>query len=243
MGMSRRALVVSGTRGAEILREARALVLRDGLDGLTLRKLARELGIRAPSLYRYFRSKEDLLGALQQESLRAGAQWMDANARAWEEHQGRSRKRQALAGLLGTVAGAISMPPEHAELLAYSNTPRALLGEGQLAAVGQALDDLLSGPRARLRRARDLGALAPGDAVGRTIELWLVVQGASTCARFAHFLPGWPPGDEVAHEAARSLLLGWGASKRVLLAVQRPPLEAVSAGGAGSPRGTVRPPT
>ncbi len=44
-----------------VLKAALALVDRDGLDGLTMRKLGAELGVEAMSLYRYVTSKSDLL--------------------------------------------------------------------------------------------------------------------------------------------------------------------------------------
>src|SRR5437016_5544598 len=45
----------------EIRRHARALLVRQGRDAVTLRAIARELGITAPALYRYYDSRGDLL--------------------------------------------------------------------------------------------------------------------------------------------------------------------------------------
>jgi AcrR family transcriptional regulator len=49
---------------AEILAMAWTVAEREGIAGLTLRGLARELGIRQPSLYEYFDSKNALYDAL-----------------------------------------------------------------------------------------------------------------------------------------------------------------------------------
>ncbi|MEW9529416.1 TetR/AcrR family transcriptional regulator C-terminal domain-containing protein [Microbispora sp. NPDC049125] len=49
---------------AVVVREALALLDQVGLDGLSLRRLAEELGVRAPALYRHFSGKEDLLRAM-----------------------------------------------------------------------------------------------------------------------------------------------------------------------------------
>ena len=54
---------------AEIKDTARALLVEDGPDALTLRAIAREMGMTAPALYRYFASHEDLVGALCQDLL------------------------------------------------------------------------------------------------------------------------------------------------------------------------------
>jgi AcrR family transcriptional regulator len=46
---------------------ARTLAERDGLEALTLRRLAGELGIQAPSLYKHFPDKAALLAAIAAE--------------------------------------------------------------------------------------------------------------------------------------------------------------------------------
>lgn len=54
---------------AEIKGTARRLLVRDGPEALTLRAIAREMGMTAPALYRYFDSHEDLVGAVCQDVL------------------------------------------------------------------------------------------------------------------------------------------------------------------------------
>jgi AcrR family transcriptional regulator len=48
----------------EIKDTARGLLVAEGPDGLSLRAIAREMGMTAPALYRYFPSREDLVVAL-----------------------------------------------------------------------------------------------------------------------------------------------------------------------------------
>jgi AcrR family transcriptional regulator len=45
----------------EIKMTARQVLVRQGVDGLALRAVAREMGMTAPALYRYFDSREDLV--------------------------------------------------------------------------------------------------------------------------------------------------------------------------------------
>ena len=45
----------------EILDTARRVLVEQGADGLALRAIAREMGMTAPGLYRYFTSREDLV--------------------------------------------------------------------------------------------------------------------------------------------------------------------------------------
>jgi AcrR family transcriptional regulator len=46
----------------EIKQTARRLLVSDGPEAVTLRAIAREMGMTAPALYRYFGSREDLIG-------------------------------------------------------------------------------------------------------------------------------------------------------------------------------------
>jgi AcrR family transcriptional regulator len=48
----------------EIKDSARRTLVRSGVDGLSLRAIARDMGITAPALYRYFPGREELLTAL-----------------------------------------------------------------------------------------------------------------------------------------------------------------------------------
>ncbi|GGP38620.1 TetR/AcrR family transcriptional regulator [Saccharothrix coeruleofusca] len=54
----------------DIRRQARALLVAHGRDAVTLRAIARELGITAPALYRYYDSREDLLNHLCEDICR-----------------------------------------------------------------------------------------------------------------------------------------------------------------------------
>jgi len=53
------------TTGLEIRRTARELLVEHGQEAVTLRAIARRLGITAPALYRYYGSRDDLVGHLR----------------------------------------------------------------------------------------------------------------------------------------------------------------------------------
>lgn len=57
------------SRRDEIVDVAQRVLESDGPDGLTMRRLAAELGIQAPSLYKHLRSKDDIEALLQQRAL------------------------------------------------------------------------------------------------------------------------------------------------------------------------------
>lgn len=58
--LSRRDRLRAATKD-EIIQTARRLLVRDGTEAVSLRAIAREMGMTAPGLYRYFTSREELL--------------------------------------------------------------------------------------------------------------------------------------------------------------------------------------
>lgn len=61
---------------SKILAHACELYLTDGLDGFSMRKLARRLGVTAPALYRHFSSREEVIVAIVGESHRILGQYL-----------------------------------------------------------------------------------------------------------------------------------------------------------------------
>jgi len=57
------------SRRDEILDVAAALVEEEGPDALTMRELAARMGIRAPSLYKHVRDKDDIVAGVQERAL------------------------------------------------------------------------------------------------------------------------------------------------------------------------------
>lgn len=60
-------------RREQILDLAEAVLEGEGLDALTMRRLADDAGMQAPSLYKHWRDKDALLAALQERALLAFA--------------------------------------------------------------------------------------------------------------------------------------------------------------------------
>jgi AcrR family transcriptional regulator len=60
-----------GARTEAAIREAAvALIARHGFEGVSMRRLAEEVGVQAGALYRYFPTKQDLLASMMREHLR-----------------------------------------------------------------------------------------------------------------------------------------------------------------------------
>ncbi|WP_067689392.1 TetR/AcrR family transcriptional regulator [Nocardia jejuensis] len=67
MSDTRRRGRIPAVSDADIRRVARSLLVEQGLDAITLRAIARELGITAPALYRYYESRECLVSAVRSD--------------------------------------------------------------------------------------------------------------------------------------------------------------------------------
>jgi TetR/AcrR family transcriptional regulator, tetracycline repressor protein len=166
----------------DIVAAAMALLDEDGLAGLTLRRLAGRLGIRAPTLYWHVRDKRELLDlmadAIMNEAL-AGWREPQPGQPWWEWLAQRARAQRA--GLLAHRDGALvvsgnrptaqSLPGIELQLraLAAAGFPpaEALLALLDLSAyvLGEALDTQAEADRGMQQPAPDTGreqALAAG---------------------------------------------------------------------------------
>lgn len=60
---------VRSNRAAQIIAAARRILEDEGLDALTMRRLATDVGMQAPSLYKHFATKRAVEGALIEQGL------------------------------------------------------------------------------------------------------------------------------------------------------------------------------
>src|SRR5688572_30786489 len=152
---------VSEQRG-RILTCACELYLEDGLDGFSMRKLARSLGVTAPALYRHYESKERVLLDVVGEGYQTMIQYLH---RALLGRTAEDRFRLAGEGYLDF---ALEHPRYYevlfmgVELLAVDVVRDETREQG--CAVGQFWND-------RVREAIDAGLLIPIDpeAIGTTL--------------------------------------------------------------------------
>lgn len=100
---------------ARILEEAGRMIAQEGYEALSLAKLAGALGIKAPSLYKHFASKGDLLRALNA----ATAQQL---SQALVKAAGTAAGESALLAI-GRAYRQFAHSQPHAYFLAYGRTP------------------------------------------------------------------------------------------------------------------------
>jgi len=153
---------------SKILSAACELYLAEGLDGFSMRKLGRKVGVTAPALYRHFASREDVLLALVSESHRVLGQYL------YRALTGRTPKeRMALAG-----EGYLDFALENPMLYDILHLSPSVLGvdvlpdavADQACATGQFWMD-------RVRENVDAGILRPCDPEELGVTLWAHAHG------------------------------------------------------------------
>ena len=118
----------------DIRRQARALLVEHGRDAVTLRAIARELGITAPALYRYYDSREDLLLKLADDICTDLARELDADLLGLPEDDVAA---QVYAVCRGFRRWALGHPQEFALVFASAD---AEIGSCEAAAAGRVGD-------------------------------------------------------------------------------------------------------
>jgi len=198
------------------------IVSREGLEGLTLQRLATETDYAVGAMYRYFRSKDALVAAMQCRVLESIDARL-ARAQSLVEHATSRATASEVLPLAQLVAAADlyrmlpSLDPAGFRLLGLTvGDPRELLSMEEGQSVMRATWPLLSRIARLFAFAADAGALRDGDASERAVVLWSALHGVLSLRKLARFdvVPIDP--DRLGRELTTSLLLGWGASPEVL---------------------------
>ncbi|MFE6964215.1 TetR/AcrR family transcriptional regulator [Agromyces sp. NPDC057679] len=159
---------------AQILSEARVVFGRRGYAEASLREIAGAVGIKTPSLYAHFPSKEALYEAVYAEVVVEHTAFFDELARA----SGELPPLERLGHLLGGIEAYYRDRPDLAEFSLRAAV--AEYGPG-----GQNLREIFLDSESTLadavRRAYDdgvaAGAFAPGDAEGFTALVFVIMDG------------------------------------------------------------------
>lgn len=203
----RRERLRAATR-AEIKAAALRRMAVEGAGALSLRAIARDMGLTAPALYRYYPSRDDLITALILDAYHAMADTLEAARDAWstEDHRGR-----ILASLLAYRDWAVAHPREfvliagtpipgyHAPaetLPAARRSMRLFLGLIERAWHGGALvlPPEYAHPPAELagrlaRFVEETGHDLPPAALQLTLVTWAKLTGLVSLELFGHFGP------------------------------------------------------
>jgi len=194
---------------ADLLAVARERLAAEGPAGLSLRAVARELGVASSAVYRYVASRDALLTALVIEAYeevgevceRALAEALEAGrtpAEAWLA-VGRAFRRYALEHrssfelVFGTPVPGYAAPPETVAAAArlwfvIARVCAAAAARGELDPVGPPPVKDLMDPEALAMAREHLGEeVALDDAlVARAVTLWVSLVGTTCAEVFGH---------------------------------------------------------
>jgi AcrR family transcriptional regulator len=200
----------------EIKEEARRQLAETGAPGLSLRAVARELGMVSSALYRYFPSRDELLTALIIDAYNAMGEVAEAAIAA-----DASPRVRWLAACHAIRGWALAQPHEYALIygspvpgyrapqatvgpasrvpLAFMSVLRDAVASGELAAGGDAmLGGALADQAAAIVAALTIapGAPAvPAEAVVRAVTAWTQLFGMISFELFGQFVGSFEPAD------------------------------------------------
>ncbi len=180
------------------------IVASDGLDALTVGRLAKAVGMTPGALYRYFPSKQAILSELNLRVITSWSQrFRSLHEKLDTEHAGPTPL--ALFGL--TFAALAEEQPDALALMALTIAdPRVLTPAAEPSHVPPMLE-LLGG----VARMLDTAGLSGDGASTRSARFVFSLLGVLQTAKLARFDPVFAP-SALAHGLIGELLVGWGAS-------------------------------
>ncbi len=200
-----------------ILDEAALLVEEGGLDQVAVKNLAARAGLSLGALYRHFGGVDDVVLALRERALRAWWTMMVArDAEIAARVADVAAPCAALVRVVGALASyrayALRAPQQHLLLDGLLSAPGEVFAPDVAARFEEVLRPVLAEVEGRFAAAVAAGALAPGDAVARTRVAWGVAMGLFHLQKRDRLEGPAAQSGVVFAEAARALLVGWGAA-------------------------------
>jgi AcrR family transcriptional regulator len=181
-----------------------AIVERDGVEALTMPRLAEEAGAAVGGLYRYFDSKDALLAGLQVRAADDLAAFLEERLRAEDEPLARIRVA------FGTWAAWADRSPALYRLIDASlSDPEVVLADDDARRVDDAVRPILRRCAGLLDAAAQAKELAPGDAELRALALWAALRGVRHLRKRDRLLPASLHADRVGEAVLDGLLAGW----------------------------------
>jgi AcrR family transcriptional regulator len=208
-----------------IVETALHLLETEGYEGLTIQRLAKELGYAVGALYRYFRSKDALLVALLHrvmdrigEDMQSGLAIVKQRAQspAGEPISRDEGLLRVLVCALAYVELAKRRPSEFGLISTLIGDPREFLKTDAAAPLVPMLIRLQLTLASALEDAVRAEALAAGESRDRAVILWAGMQGVIQLRKLGRFGVAGVELDRLVPITLETLLLGWGAEREQL---------------------------
>jgi AcrR family transcriptional regulator len=210
-------------RHRSYLAAAQAIVSEEGLDGLTMQRVADRLDCAVGTIYTYFPSKSALLAELQRSAIeRLTASYLvlrtDADrllAADEPSERVRALSRVVLTGRFW-AATTETFPQEARLMQALMTSSQDVMGVEDGARVLPAAARHLDLARVVVQEAQEVGALDDDDPWSRVVAWLAAVNGVVQVSRLAMWDADLLDGVRLAAGLGHDLALGWGADPREL---------------------------
>ncbi len=166
------------------LGEAMKIVVEEGMEGLTIGRLASRMKASIGAVYRYFPSKESLIVSLQELAIADFQAFLTERLGQLEGRLGseQSNGTRALARLMTAFQAYIDhaevSPRSHRLVDTFLSFPDVILSAAEALSINQRLvAPLLEVYKRLLGEATAAGVLEPGDDLQRTHLAWACVHG------------------------------------------------------------------
>lgn len=215
-------------RRKEYLDTAAHLVTTQGLDGLTMQAIAKEVGAAVGTIYTYFPSKSDLVSELQLIAIGVLTDAFDQAVANLDEFLDARELEPADLILTRLCAfGAYFMdvsetyPEEFHLQQILLNERREIVDMEDVQRVIPAAFELLGRPRRLLDEAVEHDLLRPGSALERVIIWVAALNGVSLLDNVARINPALFDTRRLVRGLTDGLLRGWGAPVEAVAAAEQ----------------------
>ena len=201
-----------------ILTVAQDLLIREGLDAVTVHRVARELDLTVGALYRYFPSKDALLGALVRAVMSEYAEALSST----HEHCLMQPHRETPEVHLIATLWSLVLTYEHLATQ-WSNRfrvitlmltdPRVLLPTEERQSAMRVAYGMLDQIEASLNALTDKGVFAPGPARDRAVMLWSSVHGVLQLKKIGQMDPIEIPASGLSARLTQTLFAAWSTDE------------------------------
>ena len=204
-----------------ILETAMTIVVEEGLERMTVHRLARELDLTVGALYRYFPSKDAIIAALERMAIvEVGQSLRDAAQEAKSGPRPDPPSAAALYDILVIAeayrAFTLQSPSRFQLISQILATPTHVLTDDQAERVMRPMMDLLGWIAEYFETAVRGNALAPGNAMERTTLFWSGLRAMVQTRKLARMQPETMAYTHLYRQMAGTLLLGWGAAPETI---------------------------
>ena len=230
-------------RHRSFLEEAKGIVAAEGLEALTMARLAARLDCAVGTAYTYFPSKSALVAEVQRDAIETLTESYVLFRSHFDAHVATTDPTAEVATIAHLVGFArfwiatLTTYPEEARLLQVlmSDPGTDTIVDDDLGRVVPAAMRLLGHARDAFAEARAAGALSDGDDMERTVVLAAALNGVLLLDRIARVDPGLLDGHRLAVATAVDLLRSWGAAEATLAEAGRLVDELAAAGPLAPP--------